>query len=231
MHLWLLVLLLFSLHVAAEALPRIGLIEFYGLKQVKREALASVIGIGRGDWIPVNFDPKVAENEVRQAFGIPDNAPLPQSEGEILRRLKSVKGVHQAKLAAICCEPDATTTLFVGIQEKPGTLFEYRKPGQKQIMLPAAMLSLYDRYTEALSEAVRKGTVLEDDREGHALFSDQTLRNFTREFLAYARENTPLLAEVLNESSDAKQRTAAAWDHRLRARQETCCGSAPQGNS
>jgi len=208
---WVLAGLLFSFGIDAWALPRIGLVEFYGLKEVRREDLLSVIRLGRGDWVPVNFDARVGEKELRQAFEIPDGATLPQNEGDIIRRIKSLKGVRDAKLAAICCEADRTTTLFVGIQETPVAGFEYRKSGQKPIVLPPAIVSVYDGFTEALSEAVRKGNAREDDSDGHSLFSDEKLQKFTREFVAYARDNTPLLAEVMSESSDHRERATAAW--------------------
>jgi hypothetical protein len=203
--------ILFSLGMEASSLPRIGLIEFYGLKDVRRESLVSVIAISRGDLVPVNFDPALAEKELRQAFEIPEGVPLPQNEKAILGRLKSVKGVHDAKLAVICCEADGTPTLFVGIQEQSQAPFQYRRPGEKQVSLPGAMVALYERFLDALSEAVQKGAAREDDSQGHALFSDETLNGLTREFQAYARDHAAFLAEVMHESSEAKQRTAAAW--------------------
>src|SRR5688572_5496574 len=185
---------MFTLRVAAIAcalfisdacadLPKVGIIDFYGLRSIKKEVVVEVLGIKAGDPIPVDFPSNVPEPELRKAFEIPPGAPLPPNTKELESRLGSIKGVTKVKLATVCCEADGTSTLFVGISESGGLDFYYKPEPAGQIKLPASVVDLYDRHLEALSDSVRRGTSGEDDSEGHALFKGEAIQPIQTEMI------------------------------------------------
>ena len=90
--------------------PRIGILDFYGLR-------------------------KVSEARARKALGVKEGDPLPHSKGEVEERLEKLPGVVSAHLAAVCCER-GDAILFVGIEEKGAAHFDYREPPQGDARLP-----------------------------------------------------------------------------------------------
>ena len=60
------------------ALPKIGIIDFYGVRKANRERIDKALGVKIGD-------------------------PLPKSKGEIELQLELVTGVIRASLEAVCC--------------------------------------------------------------------------------------------------------------------------------
>src|SRR5687767_3026280 len=82
-------------------LPKLGIIDFYGLRSIQKEAVLKVLGIKAGDPIPVDFPPDVPEHELRKALEIPPGAPLPPNIKKLESRLGTIKGVTKAKLASV----------------------------------------------------------------------------------------------------------------------------------
>src|SRR5262249_53745448 len=151
------------------------------------------IPVKRGDPIPMRFPETVTPDELRKHLEIPPGAPLPANQNTIEKELRKIRGVVAAQLSAICCEPDGTTTLFVGIEESTNTTFAYRKLKTTDALLSPEVLHAYEAFTEALGAAVQAGTVGEDDSEGHALFQAESLKPFQNDFIATAaREGTNL---------------------------------------
>src|SRR5215216_6793284 len=81
----------------SEDLPKIGLVDFYGLRTVKQADLVRALEIKRGDPMPIDFggrDP----SEVRKALALPETAPLPANQVDIQHRVEQVKGVGKARV-------------------------------------------------------------------------------------------------------------------------------------
>src|SRR5436305_1021065 len=86
--LWILAIL--TLPTAAQA-PKIGEINFYGLRKLTPDKVLAALAIKPGD-------------------------SLPPSKGDMEERLSEVAGVVDARIEAVCCEgPQAT--LFIGVEE------------------------------------------------------------------------------------------------------------------
>ena len=78
---------------AAAQAPKIGDIDFYGLRKLAPETILSALELKSGD-------------------------PLPSSKGDLENRLELMPGVAAARVEAVCCDgPNAI--LFIGIEEPP----------------------------------------------------------------------------------------------------------------
>ena len=99
------------------ALPKIGIIDFYGVRKANRERIDKALGVKIGD-------------------------PLPKSKGEIELQLELVTGVIRASLEAVCCA-DGQAILYVGVLEKGAPVFEYRQaPTDETVKLPEPLTLL-----------------------------------------------------------------------------------------
>src|SRR3954467_7998097 len=85
---------------AVMSIPRIDLIEFYGLHHVTL-VLA------------------------RQALGLSVGQPLPASKSDAEERLLDIDRVVSARLEAVCCDGNKNV-LYVGIQERDAPTYELR---------------------------------------------------------------------------------------------------------
>ena len=88
---WLLILAAVVCPAAAQS-PKIGDINFYGLRKLAPDKILSALELKSGD-------------------------PLPPSKGDLEDRLELISGVAAARVEAVCCEGN-TASLFVGIEEK-----------------------------------------------------------------------------------------------------------------
>lgn len=196
---------------SAADFPKLGLIDFYGVRHVNREALVAAVPVKRGDPMPITFPGGTPPENVREQLGLAPAAPLPVNTRAIESAVLKVDGVRKAKAAVVCCESDRTATLFVGIQEEDDApVFKYKEAPTGRERLTSETVALYDRFTEALQDAVRAGTAQEDDSEGHALFSTEPLKAVQHEFIARAEGERQSLQRVLTSSADAKHRAVAA---------------------
>src|SRR5438105_2393827 len=123
----------------AQSIPRIAIIDFYGLN-------------------------KVQESRVRQVLGVKEGDPLPPSKGGTEERLDAISGVVESHLEAVCCE-SGNAILYVGIEERGATHFELREAPEGDVALPADVLDTYRRFTAALESAGRRGVTGEDLRQ------------------------------------------------------------------
>ncbi|MCC6861065.1 MAG: HEAT repeat domain-containing protein [Bryobacterales bacterium] len=181
---------LFLLTFLAPALlsaqiPRIGALEFYGIRRVPEERIRKVL--------------KVEESD-----------RLPPSKEDVEERLETIPGVIRARLEAVCCAGGAAS-LFVGIEEKGAVHFAVRSEPSGSAVLPDAIMQQYRDFLGALQSAVARGRTAEDLTQGHSLMADAECRSYQEEFLRIAAREQPLLRQVLRESSDSDHRAAAAY--------------------
>ena len=87
--------------------PKIGIIDYFGLKKANRERIDKALGVKTGD-------------------------PLPKSKGEVELQLELVNGVVRASLEAVCCT-NGEAVIYVGILEKGAPVFEYREAPSDEI--------------------------------------------------------------------------------------------------
>jgi hypothetical protein len=114
--------------LAFGQVPRIGTIDFYGLRKLPAAKLRQELGIQPGD-------------------------PLPPSKANVEERLETIEGVVRARLEAVCCEAKAAI-LFVGIEERGAPHFEVREAPESEAVLPEEMTAAYRAFLDGLQEAV-----------------------------------------------------------------------------
>lgn len=167
-----------------QGMPPIGIIDFYGLH-------------------------RVSEAQVRQAIHIKEGDAPVQSPQAALLLLKLVNGVADARMEYVCCQ-DGKTVLFVGVQEKGVPALKFRPAPTEPRRLPDEIAKAGAEYESALSEAVVKGDVAEDDSQGHALAHNPALRAIQQRFIGFAGRRLTQLRDVLRRGADPDQRALAA---------------------
>ncbi len=178
-------LLIVSGALCAQSTPRIGRIEFYGLR-------------------------KVPEAKVRKALGVVEGDPLPRSKGNVEERLAAVPGIVEAHLEASCCD-EGKIMLYVGVEERGAPHFDLRTPPEADLELPAEITTAYHEFLTAVNEAVRRNSTAEDLTQGHSLMADPDSRDIQLKFVTLASAHFDELSKVLHESGDDEQRAIAAY--------------------
>jgi hypothetical protein len=171
--------------VAAGQIPRIGTIDFYGLR-------------------------KVTEARVRQALGAGEGDPLPASKGDAEERLDKIPGVVESHLEAVCCE-DGKVLLYVGIEERGAPHFDLREPPEGDEKLPEEITGVYRRFLDAVATASRRGISGEDLTQGYSRVADLAGRAVQDMFPVLATDHFTELRTVLHNSDDELQRATAAY--------------------
>ncbi|MFB3827479.1 MAG: HEAT repeat domain-containing protein [Bryobacteraceae bacterium] len=164
--------------------PRLGDIEFYGLRRLSAAKLKQTLNIKEGD-------------------------PLPPSKGDLEERLEAVPGVVQVRVEAVCCQ-EGKAILFVGIEEKGAPHFAFRSAPSGSAEFPQEIVDTYMKFLQAVESAGRRGKIAEDLTKGHGLMADPEPREVQQKFLEIAKERLPLLREVLRACAEPEQRAIAA---------------------
>ena len=165
--------------------PRVGVIDYYGLRKISPERIQRVLSTKPGD-------------------------PFPQSKGDVEERLEKIPGVVRSHIEAVCCD-DGKVVLFVGIEEKGASHFSLRSEPTAEIYLPAATVDTYHQFLDAAESAAHDGPIEEDLRSGHSLMSDPATREIQQKFIDIATRDLPLLKNVLRTSADFEHRAIAAY--------------------
>ncbi|MEI9812695.1 MAG: hypothetical protein WDO18_08475 [Acidobacteriota bacterium] len=101
------------------SIPKIDLIEFYGLR-------------------------RVSPNLARQALGLKEGDPLPPSKADAEDRLLDLDRVVAAELEAVCCDENKTV-LYVGIEEIGGPHYPVRQAPGGGAMLSEQVFAIGQR--------------------------------------------------------------------------------------
>lgn len=177
-------ILLLPAALAAESVPRIGSIDFYGIR-------------------------KVPESHIQKALGVAVGDALPASKGDVEDRLAEVPGVVLARLEAVCCD-GGRSMLFVGIEERGAAHFALRTPPQGDVTLPQELTDPYQELLTAVERAAQRGSTGEDLTHGHALAADPDARAIQQRFVELVPKHLLEIRNVLRNSSDTDQRAMAA---------------------
>lgn len=164
--------------------PRVGVVEYYGLRKVSPQRIQRVLATREGD-------------------------PFPHSKGDVEERLEKIPGVVRSHLEAVCCD-GGKAILFVGIEEKGAAHFEFRTAPNGESRLPGEILEAHREYLAAVESAARAGNAAEDLRSGHFLMEDPAVRSLQERFAAIAERDLALLKDVLSGSGDEEHRAIAA---------------------
>lgn len=185
MRLFLVLALSLPLLFSQSAGPRVGAIDFYGLRKVKEEAIRKALGVREGD-------------------------PLPKSKGDTEDALEQVAGVVSARLEAACCD-EGKAILYVGIEERGAPHVTFNDPPAGLTKLPEEIHGEYTAFLASVGLAVRSGNTTESLSEGHSLMADPGVRAHQERFIGLAAQHLPKLREVLRGSVDEEQRAIAAY--------------------
>lgn len=164
--------------------PRIDVIDFYGMH-------------------------KTPEAKVREALGVKEGDPLPPSKGDVEERLDAIPGVAESHLEAVY---DAKKMiLYVGLEERGAPHFDIREAPEGDMKLPEAITKEYRNFVEAAAAASRYHIVAEDLTQGHARSADPETRKIQDRFPLFATDHLAELRDVLRNSADEDQRAVAAY--------------------
>lgn len=166
-------------------LPRIGIIDFYGLHKTTPAQIREALGIAIGDSITA-----------LALFQVP-------------ARLADIPGVSSAGIHPVCCE-DGKTMLYVGVAEEGAPTLELRASPNGASRLTPDVMQAGDAFAEAHLRAVMRGFVKEEISQGHSLMADSVARTIQLSFIPLAAKHLDSLRTVLRTSADADHRALAA---------------------
>ena len=189
---WLAVLLLLSGALPqADMLHRpfkIGAIDYFGYDGIDLAGVKAKMPLHVGDSVTfASFDKKAVMGEVSAATG---------------------HGVSD--VALVCCRDDGTVLVYVGLDGKSSRPLAVRNGFAGSAPLPKEAVSLYEREVQALGEAVAAGRAGEDYSGEYPLSVDPQLRKVQVAMHEFAAAHADVIAGVLAESKDARQRVMAA---------------------
>jgi hypothetical protein len=118
---------------ALGQVPRVGTIDFYGLRKMPAAKLRQELGVQPGD-------------------------ALPPSKSDLEERLETIDGVVRARVEAVCCEAK-DAILFVGIEERGAPHFEVHEVPGSAAVLPEELVAAYRAFLDAFQAAALGGTV------------------------------------------------------------------------
>ena len=170
---------------ANPSLPRIGIIDFFGVRKASVERL-------------------------KKALEVAEGGPLPRSKSDVEERLELVSGVVRARLEAVCCE-NGKAVLYVGIEERGAPAFNYRESPEGEVKLPATVVEAYLDFFAKLQTAIRQGDIVEDLTRGHSIMANREAQAAQLKFLPLAAAHEAVLREVLRTSADEVERAMAAY--------------------
>jgi hypothetical protein len=165
--------------------PRVGVIDFYG---VSKEPL----------------------DRLRKALGVREGERLPGSKADLEDRLEAVPGVVAARVEAVCCA-GADVILYIGIEERGAPRFPFREAPRADATLPAAIVEDYRGFLGAFGRAAAFGTISEDLSQGHSIAADREVQRYQMRFVEEAKEHLDTLRTVLRTAEDPEQRAIAAY--------------------
>jgi len=170
----------------AEAqLPRVGIIDVYGVHKINPQQIRDALGISVGD-------------------SLTSLALL-----QVPAKLAALEGVASASVDPVCCE-DGKTMLYVGVVEDGAPVLELRAAPNGNSRLTPDIVQTGMALGEAQQRAVMRGFVKEDVSQGHSLMADSATRMIQLQLVGLAAKHLDTLRNVLRTSSDPDHRAFAA---------------------
>lgn len=169
---------------------RVAEIDFFGYQGIDLNQIRPAIPVRVGD----EFSP-TAKDEVKS---------------RIMQAVQKVTGSPPTDVATICCDTEGRSIIYVGLPGKSSEKITYNPATSGTVRLPSPAIKLYQAEGKAVRHAVESGNSGEDDSKGYALANDPALRSIELQMRGFAMHNETLLRSVLQSSSSAKDREAAA---------------------
>ena len=169
---------------------RIGVVDFFGYSGLDLKAVQAAFPIRTGDRF-LFADWKAEKEEIKQA---------------VMR----VTGHEPTNMGLVCCSPQGTYFLFVGLQGQSSKAFAYNPAPTGPMRMPSEALDLYDRTMATLTEAIQSGDPGEDDSQGYALSTYPKMRTLDLKIREYALHHEDIIRQVVTSSSDVKSREVAS---------------------
>jgi len=167
----------------------IGSIDFFGYAGLNLDQIKTSIPIHVGDRFP---------------------GPVETVES-INKAVTSVIGRSPTDVAPVCCNAQGNYMIYVGLPGASSKQTKLNPVPKGTTHFPQQVIALYEQTMEASSAAVLRGNARDDNSKGYALsISDQALRDKQLAIRAYAVQHEKLMREVLESSSEARQRIIAA---------------------
>jgi len=166
-------------------LPRIGIIDVYGLHKITPSQIREALGVAVGDSL------------------------TSMTLFEVPARLAAIPGVSSASIDPVCCE-DGKTMLYVGVAEDGVPMLELHAPPDGASRLPIDVMVAAEQFANAQQRAVMRGFMKEDISQGHSLMADSAARMIQLSFIPLVAKHLDTLRKVLRTSSDPDHRAFAA---------------------
>ena len=187
-HFLLFLFLISAAAIAQEADTKIGAIEFFGYREVDTASLRKSLPFREGD--PISRT--TATEKFKQAR----------------QTVFTSIGTQPTDLASVCCDDRNQLIIYIGLSGKP--IRYLTRPSQK-LELSGIAMKLYDNMIDAIETSTKKGAVNEDWSNGYALSTSYPpLRAIQLKMHAYAIRHEAPITNVLENSSDDRQRSIAA---------------------
>lgn len=166
---------------------RVGEIEFFGYSGVDLARVRAALPLREGDTL---YQEKWEQEQQR-----------------VREAVRQLIGADPTDVAATCCDAHGDLIIYIGLSGKP---IKYLPEQRGAARLPASIIRLYDQTETLVGEAVRNGAGGEERSRGYSLSVYPPLRAIQLRLRAYAVGHESLVRRVLETSSDARQRAAAA---------------------
>lgn len=169
---------------------RIGVVDFFGYAGLDLKAVQAAFPVRPADTF-LFADWKAEKEEIKHA-------------------VKRVTGHEPTNIGLVCCSPQKTYFLFVGLQGQSSKAFAYNPAPTGSVRMPSEALDLYDQTMAGLNEAIQSGDPGEDDSPGYALSTYPKLRALDLKIREYALHHEDMIRQVVTSSSDVKSREVAS---------------------
>ena len=169
-------------HPLIAQTPTVGIVDFYGLRQI-------------------------TEAQVREALRIAEGATITEATLRTAeKRLRDLPGVSDARVDGVCCD-GGKTLVYVGIEEKGAPALRFNPAPKGKARLPDEVLKAGAAFDAAFEKA---SDFQEDQSQGHSLLNDPSVRARQETFVGLASRYDEQLRAVLRESDKPEQRALAA---------------------
>ncbi|HEV8001912.1 MAG TPA: hypothetical protein VGP63_18640 [Planctomycetaceae bacterium] len=162
---------------------------------------------------------RVSRQSVLDAAGLPEGAAAPDrtQRKAILDRLQKIPGVRRAAIVVVVTPfPNSSggtigrPIVYIGIQESDRPDASFRAAPTGNVALPEAVVATYAEHERTFLESCKTNHFSEDDSHGYALMGNAAARAVQRKFVPLADQHYDRLVDVLRNSKNAEQRSAAA---------------------
>ena len=172
---------------ACVAQPTVGAIDFFAHADVDIDALRNDLTLRPGD-------------------------PWTSETNQILNsEIEQLLGRTPSDVGAVCCDEDGNRLIYIGLADGPGSRVRLNPNPTGSLELDDDFVILYDRFEEAVRQAVSRGEglVVEDHSRGYPLSQDPDVRGFQQRIREYALSYPAQLFAVARDSSNARHRAIA----------------------